>query len=68
MANGDKMWTKGICKKVLCETQGFQQTTDFLILPLKGCDLVLGVQLLKELGLILWDFETLVMWFAWKNE
>ena len=64
MENGDKLWTKGICKMVLWETQGFHQTTDFLVLPLRGCDLVLGVQWLKDLGPIVWNFETLVMQFA----
>ncbi|KAG7585117.1 Retrotransposon gag domain [Arabidopsis thaliana x Arabidopsis arenosa] len=36
---------------------------DFLVLPLGGCDAVLGVQWLKTLGPITWDFDILEMQF-----
>lgn len=37
-----------------------QQTTfsaDVIVLPLVCCDLILGMQWLKSLGPILWDFD-----------
>ena len=40
-----------------------KQSIDFFRLPLRGCDLMLGVQWLKTLGLITWDFNTLSMKF-----
>ena len=47
VANGAKMVTHDICRAVKWETQGLQQSTDFLVLPLRGCDVVLGVHWLK---------------------
>ena len=43
IANEDKIWVQTMCKGVQWESEGLQQTTDFMILSLKGCDLVLGV-------------------------
>ena len=43
IANGDKVWVKAICKEVLWELEGLQQTINFMVLPLKGSDLVLKV-------------------------
>ena len=39
------------------------QQTNFLALPLQGCDIVLGIQWLKTLGPIVWDFQALTMQF-----
>ena len=47
---------------------GFHQVTNFMVLPLMGCDLVLGVEWLKELGPIVWDFKNLTMQFTFKNQ
>lgn len=41
--------TRGTYRKVKWEIQEFQFVTDFMLLPLKGCDLVLGVQWLLSL-------------------
>ena len=40
---------------------------DFFVLPLRGCDVVLGVQWLITLGPILWDFQHLTMQFVWHD-
>ncbi|KAL4348377.1 hypothetical protein GQ457_17G003950 [Hibiscus cannabinus] len=63
VANGGTLETLGWCKAVKWETQGKEFETDFLILPLKNSDLVLGVQWLSVLGPIKWDFATLKMEF-----
>ena len=39
------------------------QYLDFMVLPLIGCDVILGIQWLKSLGPITWDFDTLQMQF-----
>jgi len=35
------------------------------VLPLAGCDIVLGIQWLRVLGPILWDFQQLTMKFQY---
>ena len=39
--------------------------TDFMVIPLGGHDIVLGVQWLSTLGHITWDFQKLEMVFKW---
>ena len=63
VANGEVVKVLEICKGLTWEVQGLQQQTDFFVLPLQGCDLVLGVQWLKTLGPIIWNFHTLTMQF-----
>ncbi|OMO64809.1 Retroviral aspartyl protease [Corchorus capsularis] len=53
IANGDKLWAQSICYGVQWEAQGLSQTTSFMLLPLSGCDVVLGVEWLVSLGPIL---------------
>jgi hypothetical protein len=38
---------------------------DLYILPLAGCDVVMGIQWLRLLGPILWNFDDLSMVFQW---
>ncbi|KAK0586119.1 hypothetical protein LWI29_001364 [Acer saccharum] len=44
--------------------QDYQFKADFYILPLGGCDMVLGAQWLRTVGPILWDFGNLKMEFT----
>jgi hypothetical protein len=37
---------------------------DFYVLPLGGCDVVLGTDWLKKLGTIEWNFQELTMEFT----
>lgn len=53
---------------IIWEAQGYQCTTDFLVLSVKGFDLVLGVQWLSALGPIVWDFSNLTMKFKNGNQ
>ena len=41
---------------------------DFYLLPLRGCDAVLGAQWLQTLGPILWDFQQMWMQFTYDNQ
>lgn len=41
---------------------------DMRLLPLGGCDLVLGVEWLAELGPIVWDFKNLKIEFTTKGK
>ncbi|KAL4334964.1 hypothetical protein GQ457_07G040680 [Hibiscus cannabinus] len=68
IADGSSIHTQGICREVQWESQGHFFHTDFLVLPLKGCDIVLGVQWLASLGSIQWDFSTLNMNFEYSGK
>ena len=68
IANGDRIWVHEVCKKVYWETEGLLQLTNFMALPLNRCDLILGVQWLKTLGSIIWDFTTLTIRFHLDNQ
>ncbi|KAK5802773.1 hypothetical protein PVK06_030393 [Gossypium arboreum] len=43
-ANKVQLATQGVCRSVLWEAQGYQFSIDFMVCPVKGCDLVLSVQ------------------------
>ncbi|OMO94502.1 reverse transcriptase [Corchorus capsularis] len=64
VANGHQLWARDICYDVPWEAQGLAQCTTFMLLPLSGCDVVLGVEWLVTLGPILWDFSKLTMEFT----
>jgi hypothetical protein len=45
--------------------QRFVFQVNLFVLPLVGCDVVLGIQWLRLLGPILWDFVALIMEFTY---
>ena len=63
VANGEKFQVQDWCLGLTWEVQGLQQSTNFFVLFLRGCDMVLGIQWLITLGPILWDFKALTMQF-----
>ncbi|XP_034198084.1 uncharacterized protein LOC117613593 [Prunus dulcis] len=63
VANGKKLASDGLCKGVCILVQGVPITVDMYLLPLEGCDAVLGAQWLSTLGPIVWDFSQLQMKF-----
>jgi hypothetical protein len=56
VANGDKVASTGICHniKFFIDMEAF--IMDFFVIPLVGYEMVLGVQWLRTLGPIFWDF------------
>lgn len=67
VANGDTMLADGGCEKVAVKMQGHGYEADFYLLPLGGCDVVLGVSWLSTLGPILWDLLKMTMSFDYKG-
>ncbi|KAK2971290.1 hypothetical protein RJ640_001316 [Escallonia rubra] len=63
VANGEKLCSSGRCKGVSMVLQGVPIMVDLYLLPLEGCDAVLGAQWLSTLGRITWDFSKLQMSF-----
>lgn len=64
IANGQTLFSAGHCTNVSLQIQGNTYLSDFYILTLGWCDLVLGIEWLQTLGSILWDFENLQMEFS----
>ncbi|GJT52693.1 reverse transcriptase [Tanacetum coccineum] len=58
VANGNVMTSIYKCKGFTWVFQGVTYTADVMILPLGGCDIVLGIQWLATLGSIQWNFKT----------
>jgi hypothetical protein len=56
VANIQMVPSLGRCQQLSLKLQEFSFHTDLFILPLAGCDEVLGVQWLRTLGPILWNF------------
>ncbi|PRQ25670.1 putative succinate dehydrogenase (quinone) [Rosa chinensis] len=63
LASGAKMKTQGEATIDL-QLQQFQFTDEFYILPVTGCEIVLGAGWLRSLGDILWNFDTMRMRFT----
>ena len=65
VANGEVLRTHGLCKDVPIMLQGHQFLIQLHVLPMGGCDLILGTQWLSTLGVIQWDFKLLTMCFLY---
>jgi hypothetical protein len=61
VANGQTIRSPGKSSDLCLKIQGTLFRVDLYILPLAGCDMVLGIQWLRLLGPILWDFDQLTM-------
>ena len=66
VANGEVLRTQGLCEAISLCLQGHQFVVQLHVLPIRGggCDLVLGTQWLRTLGVIQWDFKLLTMCFT----
>ncbi|KAF5462657.1 hypothetical protein F2P56_018645 [Juglans regia] len=63
VANGETVMSEGSCASLRVRIQGNVFVTEAFVLVLVGCDMVLGVQWLHELGSIIWNFKELSMKF-----
>lgn len=63
VANGTYLESEGRCLNVKISLQQVPVVADFFVLPLGGCQVVLGAQWLRTLGPITWDFTAMVMSF-----
>ncbi|KAF5462079.1 hypothetical protein F2P56_018118 [Juglans regia] len=67
VANGDKILSQGRGEELI-KIQGSKFSVPFHVLTLGGCDIVLGVQWLKTLGNITWNFIDMSMSFEWNDQ
>jgi uncharacterized membrane-anchored protein YitT (DUF2179 family) len=63
VAGGTKLVSQYMVKNFQWQIQGVLFTADVMLLPLGGCELVLGVRWLSTLGTISWNFQDLTMKF-----
>lgn len=63
-ASGHSLTPSGLVTNITVEMQGYKYTNSFLLLPVAGCDLVLGAQWLDSLGFIGWHYFDKVMMFV----
>ncbi|CAA7028426.1 unnamed protein product [Microthlaspi erraticum] len=68
VADGNRLKVEAGVAQFQWDFQGTSFTDDFMVIPLNGCDVVLGVQWLKKFGPITWDFQHLTMKFFWCNK
>ncbi|XP_026399723.1 uncharacterized protein LOC113295606 [Papaver somniferum] len=61
VASGEKLISSGNCFQTNLSLQRVLMLVDFYVLPLEGCDVVLGNQWLSTLGPIVYDFSKLHM-------
>jgi hypothetical protein len=53
ITDGSRLWSEGRCSDIKLVIQGDQFVTQAYVIQLRGCDIVLGIQWLNNLGLIL---------------
>ncbi|XP_026458591.1 uncharacterized protein LOC113359121 [Papaver somniferum] len=63
VANGDTTVSHGVCQRLQWSMQGFKFSSDLRVLPLGGCDMVLGVDWLKKLGDVVFSLVDLKVSF-----
>ncbi|XP_026450766.1 uncharacterized protein LOC113350878 [Papaver somniferum] len=64
VANGDTTLSIGLCPALNWSMQGHQFSGDLRVLPLGGCDMVLGVDWLKQLGDVTFNLAQLKLSFV----
>ncbi|XP_026442596.1 uncharacterized protein LOC113342187 [Papaver somniferum] len=65
LGDGGHIDTQGTCVNIPIQLQNHIFSIDFHVLAVSGCEAVLGVQWLRKLGPIQWDFEKLLMKFKY---
>jgi len=63
VANGDRAACHGVVRDVAIHVDDHHFQVDCYVIPLDCYDLVLGVQFLRTLGPIMWDFNDLCLAF-----
>ena len=63
VANGDRVLSKSACNGFGWEIQGERFETDLRLLQFGGCDVVLGVDWMKGVSPINFDFNTMEVSF-----
>ncbi|GJT60682.1 ty3-gypsy retrotransposon protein [Tanacetum coccineum] len=65
IGSGETLLCENICGQVSIEMQGLCMKVDLYVLPMKGPDIVLGIQWLQQLGKVTHDYSQQTMEFTW---
>ncbi|KAJ0087123.1 hypothetical protein Patl1_07475 [Pistacia atlantica] len=68
IGNEDHMCCFEVCANASLQLDGHEFLVDLFLLPIRGADLVLGMQWLAILGPILMDYKALTISFDWKGK
>lgn len=68
VGNGEGLHCSEMCPKVPLFLNNIRFDIDFFVLPIRGAEVVLGVQWLKLLCPIVTDYSTLSMTFNWNKQ
>lgn len=68
VGNVDIINGEGMVPKVSVQIQKHVLLVDCIVLPVKGVDLILGVQWMQHLGPILLNYQDLTIQFNWYQE
>ncbi|KAG6531914.1 hypothetical protein ZIOFF_005750 [Zingiber officinale] len=63
VTDGRSLTSPGKCEGIKIFLPNYELITDLCLLPLDGCDVILGAQWLRTLGDIIWNFSQLTMRF-----
>ncbi|GJX15841.1 ty3-gypsy retrotransposon protein [Tanacetum coccineum] len=65
IGSGETLLCKNMCARFLINIQGLRMDVDLFVLPMKGPDIVLGIQWLQKLGKVTHDYSEQTMEFTW---
>ncbi|GKV19875.1 hypothetical protein SLEP1_g30075 [Rubroshorea leprosula] len=68
MANGSQLSSSRRGVNFTWKMQGLEFQSEMLLLPLGEYDVILGIQWLKPLGKVLWDFQSKTLGFTYKEK
>lgn len=68
VANGKKMSWSAMAKGFKWSMRGYEFEANMLLMPLRGCELILGMESLNAMGVIRWNFPNRTMEFQWGGE
>lgn len=66
--SGEKLVCDKVCRNVEIRIQGTAIQMDIFLLPMAGANMVIGIQGLKTLGAVTFDFSSLQMEFWWRSK
>ncbi|GJV60973.1 ATP-dependent DNA helicase PIF1-like protein [Tanacetum coccineum] len=65
IGSGETLLCENMCARVPIDIQGLRVDVDLFVLPMKGPDIVLGIQWLQKLGKVTHDYSMQTMEFTW---